>query len=54
MQWKTGDVDVVWGETGKVAVVDGGVGGLQVAGIGRAVEERSGGAVLLQVQAEGL
>ena len=51
---KSWDENVVWGEAGVVAVDDGGVGGLQMAGEGRAIEERSGGAVLLQVLAERL
>jgi hypothetical protein len=45
---------VVRGEAGVVAVDDGGVGGLQMAGEGLAIEERSGEAVLLQAVAEGL
>jgi hypothetical protein len=48
------DVDVVGGKASVVAVVDGSECGLQMAGIGRAIEERSGGADLLQVLMEGL
>jgi len=51
---EAGDEDVVWGKAGVVALDDGGVGGLQMAGEGLAIEERSGGAVLLQALAEGL
>ena len=45
---------MVWGKAGVVAVVDGGVGGLQMTGEGGAIEERTGEAVLLQALAEGM
>ena len=46
-------MDVVWRQAGLVAGVDGGVGGFEVAGEARRVEQGSGEAVVGELLAEG-